>query len=577
MGDQSGIMNGLTALHELDPAQGMKVDTAALRTLVSQKMLEQGLVFSPTPGAGSGSLQSPCTSGNVVAFKPRRANAGRNWLIGLSTVAAATVVGITGWTTVYPQITEPETPEATKPSSSETAPTLSAAGVNSAAPGAGVRLSGVGKVDFVSATKFSTTPAKAPAYKLSEGKTVSSREVQKVADTLGLKGSVEKNGSGFTVKDSSGATLTVVVGDLTSLDFNNPTAVHMVCVPVVPGDGHVELPNPKATRSPLRSPSPSAPPAVTPASPVTPANPGSVTPMSPRRIELPHHPSGLKPEVTPTETPVETVPPAVRPVMKPTQEAPEPKQVQEPSKDTKTRTGYPSRPNKENKGNTAETGEVYYRELTARSDTDSPALPSASAGETGDDPTAASTSTDAEVQSRQSPDPAPTNCVMKVAGEAPSRTEALAEVSKVANSLGATVVSAQAGVTQKDGLTTVDVPVKLPGASPQNWRAVVSANGVASIRANLGKETKLGDYRVISQQQAVERLNDPKYGPIDVFDPTGRITAKITGKIELVEAKLSNAPIKQKDGTTVSLPVYHLVDTEGRVWTVLAVVDETKK
>ena len=77
---------------------------------------------------------------------------------------------------------------------------------------------------------------------------------------------------------------------------------------------------------------------------------------------------------------------------------------------------------------------------------------------------------------------------------------------------------------------------------------------------------------MISPAQAVKRLNDPKFGPLDVYDPKGAGT-KINGKIELVEATLTNAPIKQKNGSILSMPVYQITDTAGRVWTVLAVAD----
>ena len=101
---------------------------------------------------------------------------------------------------------------------------------------------------------------------------------------------------------------------------------------------------------------------------------------------------------------------------------------------------------------------------------------------------------------------------------------------------------------------------------------MVSETGVASIRANLGKETKIGEYKVISEAQAVQRLNDPKYGPLDVRNQKG-LPDKIDGRIDLVSARLISQPVKQKDGSILDMPVYLLTDAQGRVWTVSAVAE----
>ncbi|MDD7542039.1 MAG: hypothetical protein SPK50_00810 [Mobiluncus porci] len=563
-------VNGLDALRALDPAQNLEVDLSAMRAKVAALMSAEGLAFDAEVPAVVEPLDSPeipadAKSDNVISLEAhRQANPlRRNWLIGLSAAAAAAVVGFTGWATLFPQSDGegPVTPGTTGPGSSQ--PRLQASGASLAVPGAEERLSEVGAVDFVAAKEFSSQATKAPAYRVTKGKAVSSGEVQKVAQSLGMRGPVQKSGSGYTVKDSSGATLTVTVGELTSLSFNNPSAVHMVCVPVNPGDGNVALPNPNQTKTP--SPATSSP------STAPSATPSPAPSEAPSQIELPPSdptPTTKPPVATPTETPTESVPPAVRPGVPsprttPTETAGEMSVPSEPQV-------YNYSPAESQSGSVVEIGELHVWVYSATVNSDSTSGSTNSAGETPE-PTV---SDKVEVQSTQSPSPKPTDCVMKVAGEAPSTEKALAEVAKVASSLGATVVSSQAGVSQKDGLTTVDVPVKMPGqAQAQTWRAVVSSQGLASIRANLGKETKLGDYQVISEKEAVNRLNNPAYGPLDVFDPSGKATVKITGKIELVDAKLTNAPVKQKDGAIVSMPVYQLTDTQGKIWTVLAVAD----
>lgn len=578
MDNHAGHRGGLKALSELDPAQNLEVDISNLRAKIAAKMATQGLVFDATAAAKPTATAHLVSDGcdNVISLRERQGSPRHHWFWGLSAAAAVAAVGLTGWATLNPL-----TAQAPHPSDSETpakslAPRLAASGVSPAIPGATERLSEVGKVDFVATGDFSVAPTKAPAYRLSEGAAVSSGKVQKVADTLGIKGAVKKNNSGFTVKDTSGATLTVTVGELTSLDFSNPAALHMVCVPVTPGDGNVELPNPNRSETGAPPVRPTVPPTVHPTAPnpaVPQQNPGTEAP----RFELPKvKPSSPRPQVTPLETPTETVPPAVRPgAVKPSgADTPPPTAPKETETEAPSETqAYHDYPTGLPQGEMLELGEVQAHHERHVPDSDAPAkepAPHEPARETSNP----ANTDQAEAQVTQSPSPNPSNCVMRVAGEAPSAAQALAEVSKVANSLGATVMSTQAGASQKDGLTAVDVPVKMPGQNQtQTWRAVVSANGLVSVRANLGKETKLGYYQVISEKQAVERLNDPQFGPIDVFDPTGKTKGKISGKIELVEAKLANAPVKQQDGSMVSMPVYHLADTLGRIWTVLAVTD----
>lgn len=584
MDNHASFMGGLESLHELDPAQNLEIDIDALRAKIATKMQAQGLEFNlASEQTQPGIKVAGDKPNNVVSLQSRRAaSMRRNWLIGLSAAAAVAAVGFTGWNNLYPSSGQLSNPgSSSNTSTSPASPRIEAASANSVVPGAVERLSEVGTVDFVAVQDFSTTPTKAPAYRLSEGTEVSSGEVQKVADSLGIKGAVKKNDSGFTVKDSTGATLTVTVGELTSLDFSNPAAVRMECVPVTPGDGNIELPNPERPKTPSTRPSqdPQADvPQTTPSG--TPNN--NVPAEDPQQIELPQtKPTApSRPVATPTETPTETVPPAVRPgAMSPRKSDAIPSENPETAElNTQAYSYYLANPQ-----NVAalQNGELRTGR-TLRTPEPSPQPSETAPAQTPNArvaPSATSSASEqAEAQATQSPSPNPTNCVMKVVGNAPSTERALEEVSKVATSLGATIVSSQVGATQKDGLTTVDVPVKMPGQKQaQTWRAVVSADGLASVRANLGKETKLGDYKVISQKQAVERLNDPEFGPIDVFDPAGKADTKIVGKVELVDVKLANAPVKQKDGTIISMPVYQLLDTQGRIWTVLAVADAAKE
>lgn len=526
----------LQQLRALDPAREVLVDVTSLRAKVAAKMAAEGLDFEASNSTASTDASAPSQSpqsatapgsDNVVDLASRRPSWKRNWLIGLSAAAAVAAVGITGWNQLVPDPQAP-TPTISTSDKATNSPRLSAAA--SLIPGAAQRLSEVGDVSFVAGAALSTQSTTAPAYRLGAGTKMSTQQVQQMAQSLGMGGNVQKSAAGYTVSGPNGATLQVVVGELTYMSFDNPAAVQMECVPVTQGDGNVELPSPRATpTNPTKKPSTSPSPNVeTPTAQPTP------TPDEP--IELPKPEPSKQVTTEPTDTPAEPLPPAVRPDLETMASAP----------GAKSSTGESS----------VEIGELHV--LVTTTPEPSPQT---------------STEEEAQPQATRSATPKDPGCVMRAVGSAPTTSQALAEVQKVAAALGAQVLSAQAGATSKDGITTVDVPVVLPGQEQaQNWRAVVTANGVASIKANLGKETKVGDYQVISPAQAVKRLNDPKFGPLDVYDPKGAGT-KINGKIELVEATLTNAPIKQKNGSILSMPVYQITDTAGRVWTVLAVAD----
>lgn len=539
-------MSELEALHSLDPARNLSVDLDSLRAKVAAQMESAGLTFAAQPPTHvvpveTADTQTPVAEVVSLAVRRHTLAVRRNWLVGLSAAAAATVVGVTGWSVFslggFGEGANPGDGVVITDGSF-----ISAAGAEMVIPGASQRLENVGDVEFVAAGNFSTASTQAPISRVEKGAKVSADQVQKVADSLGMSGSVKRDGAGFTVTDTKGATLTVTVGQLTSLSFDNPSAVRMECVPVQPGDGTVELPNPDASKQPTGTPTPSS---KTP-TPTVSETPGS-TPSEPSgRVEL-NPPPTPQWTPTPTETPTETVPPAVRP------EAPEPSHSGTTGASQEVETSSIANLS----ASTVEVGQLQVLRIVTQTADPSGALPTESV----------------EPQATQKPSPGPTPCVMKVAGDAPSAEKAIAQVEKVAASLGATVMSHSAGTSQKDGLTTVSVPVKMPGqSSVQNWKAVVSETGVASIRANLGKETKIGEYKVISEAQAVQRLNDPKYGSLDVRNQQG-LPEKIDGRIDLVSARLVSQPIKQKDGSILDMPVYLLTDSQGRVWTVLAVAE----
>ncbi|SFR74106.1 hypothetical protein SAMN05428970_1661 [Agromyces sp. CF514] len=133
----------------------------------------------------------------------------------------------------------------------------------------------------------------------------------------------------------------------------------------------------------------------------------------------------------------------------------------------------------------------------------------------------------------------------------------------------------------------------------QGWTAEVSEEGLLSAYGALAEIVPLGDYEVVSEQQAFERLSDPRFGaqmtalPIayregDVaatstewVPPTeppaaptsGTVVSWPVNEVEIVSARLGLASQWQPDGSVLVVPAYELTDAGGGTWSVIAVAD----
>ncbi|KQM83033.1 hypothetical protein [Agromyces sp. Leaf222] len=133
----------------------------------------------------------------------------------------------------------------------------------------------------------------------------------------------------------------------------------------------------------------------------------------------------------------------------------------------------------------------------------------------------------------------------------------------------------------------------------QGWSAEVSEKGLLSAYGALADLVPLGDYEIVSEQEAFERLSDPRFGaqmtalPIayredavtdsatEWVPPTEPPAAPTSGasvswpvnQVEIVSARTGLASQWQPDGSVLVVPAYEFTDAGGGTWSVIAVAD----
>ncbi|MGI9823803.1 hypothetical protein [Agromyces sp. Marseille-Q5079] len=133
----------------------------------------------------------------------------------------------------------------------------------------------------------------------------------------------------------------------------------------------------------------------------------------------------------------------------------------------------------------------------------------------------------------------------------------------------------------------------------QAWSVEVSEEGLLSASGALAELVPLGDYEIVSEQTAFERLSDPRFGaqmttlPIayradapaeattEWVPPTEPPAAPAAGTsvswpvndVEIVSARLGLASQWQADGSVIVVPAYELTDAAGGTWSVIAVAE----
>lgn len=132
----------------------------------------------------------------------------------------------------------------------------------------------------------------------------------------------------------------------------------------------------------------------------------------------------------------------------------------------------------------------------------------------------------------------------------------------------------------------------------QSWTMELTDAGVSSAYGTLATIVPLGDYPIVSEQQAFERLSDSRFGaqmtamPIALRGPQidasaewvpptespatpadGTSISWPVNKVEIVSARLGLTTQWQPDGSVLIVPAYEFTDADGGTWSVIAVAD----
>lgn len=204
--------------------------------------------------------------------------------------------------------------------------------------------------------------------------------------------------------------------------------------------------------------------------------------------------------------------------------------------------------------------------------------------------------------------PAP-DCPTVTPDAAPATGEAVAALREVMDRLGVD----PAGFELEASESHEDDPWRYVTASQVvegqrtglSWSASVSASGIANLYGFLAETISLGQYPVVSEAEAVERLGDPRFGtsggmiaqaadaraaqegdtassdmmpaPNPTVPPTPTPGAQIAWPVTdvtITSGRLGVAQQYMPDGAVLLLPAYELRDADGNVWPVLAVAEE---
>ncbi|ACQ78943.1 conserved hypothetical protein [Beutenbergia cavernae DSM 12333] len=184
--------------------------------------------------------------------------------------------------------------------------------------------------------------------------------------------------------------------------------------------------------------------------------------------------------------------------------------------------------------------------------------------------------------------------------ERPSDDAAIAAVRDVMAALGVDPASYAFEVQPDAGSATAYVTAELVIDDQRTglmWSGTVGPSGPISLWGSLADVVALGDYPVVSEQEAFERLSDPRFGasptawPLaataddmaeeytpptapPVVPATGAPVSWPVGEVALTGARLGVATHYQSDGSVLLVPTYEFTDADGGTWTVVAVADD---
>ncbi|GAA1764041.1 hypothetical protein [Agromyces humatus] len=140
-------------------------------------------------------------------------------------------------------------------------------------------------------------------------------------------------------------------------------------------------------------------------------------------------------------------------------------------------------------------------------------------------------------------------------------------------------------------------PVVVGQRIDQGWSLEIAEDGVINAYGSLAPIVPLGEYPVVSEQAAFERLSDPRFGALmgsmpfaarasdtpaeEWVPPTeppatpaeGTSLSWPVNDVEIVSARLGLASEWQPDGSVLVIPAYEFTDADGGTWSVIAVAD----
>ncbi|MCF4122105.1 hypothetical protein L1785_14075 [Antribacter sp. KLBMP9083] len=205
--------------------------------------------------------------------------------------------------------------------------------------------------------------------------------------------------------------------------------------------------------------------------------------------------------------------------------------------------------------------------------------------------------------------PAPDCPTLTTPGAAPSADDAVAALRDVMSRIGVDLANfeLEAGESYEGEPWRYATAWHVVGGQRTGltWSASVSASGIANVYGFLAETISLGQYPVVSEAEAVERLGDPRFGAsggviplaetaaaaaegdvatspvVPAPDPTvpptptpGDAIAWPVSEVTITSARLGLAQQYQPDGAVLLLPAYELRDADGNTWSVLAVAED---
>lgn len=192
-------------------------------------------------------------------------------------------------------------------------------------------------------------------------------------------------------------------------------------------------------------------------------------------------------------------------------------------------------------------------------------------------------------------------CEERDLGAAPQGEDALDEATDVLLALGLDPADFELEVSDKSDYGSTDYSSVnafrvLDGQrTGDSWGVTFTGAGVSSVWGPTAELVELGEYDVISPAEAVERLNDPRFGasfssfPADWVGPAtlmreGSTSAPRTPSagdrfdwpvesVKITSERLGLAQHHLGDGGVALVPTYELSSADGRTWSVIAVTE----